>query len=204
MSGYYGTMLLASITTIALGTGMYHFFFDKNIMDSIYWFFVETDSYLWWNLGIVNAVFFSVAGAAVGIWTTGSTIMGAGVKAPHIKTKNLISIIFCEAVAIYGLVIAILMTTSMPQWKIDYAGDIEILNKLRHGGYVAFGCGTIVGVANLCCGAVIGVVGSGTALADASNPSLFVKILLFEIFASIIGIYGLIVGVFLTSKLPTL
>jgi V-type H+-transporting ATPase 21kDa proteolipid subunit len=64
----------------------------------------------------------------------------------------LISVIFCEAVAIYGLI------------------------------------------------SLIGIVGSGAALADAANSALFVKILIVEIFGSAIGLFGLIVGIYMTSK----
>ncbi|KAK4550891.1 hypothetical protein RGQ29_032699 [Quercus rubra] len=125
----------------------------------------------------------------------GLSVLGAACS------KNLISVIFCEAVAIYGFIVAIILQTkleSVPKSQI-YAPE-----SLR-AGYAIFASGIIVGFLNLVCWLCVRIIGSSCtlhscALSDAQNSSLFVKILVIKIFGSALGLFGVIVGIIMSAQ----
>eukprot|EP01104_Vermistella_antarctica_P006337 TRINITY_DN17047_c0_g1_i1.p1 TRINITY_DN17047_c0_g1~~TRINITY_DN17047_c0_g1_i1.p1 ORF type:complete len:174 (-),score=27.75 TRINITY_DN17047_c0_g1_i1:163-684(-) len=154
----------------------------------------DTNPYVWGFLGTGLTIGLSVAGAAWGILITGSSLLGAAVKAPHITSRNLVSIIFCEAVAIFGLIMAVVYTEKMHSSEIT-SDSPPFTEQALFAGFALFGSGVTVGFTNLICGVCVGIVGAALALGDAQTDGLFMKILIVEIFGSALGLFGLIVGV---------
>ena len=82
------------------------------------------------------------------------------------------SVIFCEIVAVYGLIMGIIFLG-----KIDALESEEILlSRVYYAGFAIFRAGATVGMCNLICGLTVGINGSGVALADATYPALCVYI----------------------------
>ncbi|XP_042497608.1 V-type proton ATPase subunit c''1-like [Macadamia integrifolia] len=125
---------------------------------------------------------FSAVGIAIAI---GVSVLGAA------------CVIFCEAVAIYGVIVAIILQTKLESVPASMMYEPDALR----AGYAIFASGIIVGFANLVCGICVGIIGSSCALSDAQNSSLFVKILVIEIFGSALGLFGVIVGIIMSGQI---
>jgi len=140
--------------------------------------------------GVAAAMIISSIGAAYGTAKAGIGIAGAGTFRPELIMKSLLPIIMAGIIAVYGLVMSVLITGSMSPGS-DYS---------LFTGFLHMGSGLGVGLSGLAAGYAIGVVGDSCVRAHAQQPKLFVTMVLILIFAEVLGLYGLIVGLILNTK----
>lgn len=141
-------------------------------------------------MGVASSIVFSSLGAAYGTAVAGSGMAATAVMRPELIMKSIIPIVMAGIIAIYGLVVSVLI-----------AGMIDNSEKYSIGkGYLHLSAGLSVGMCGLASGYAIGKVGDIGIRCTALQPRLFVGLILILIFSEVLGLYGMIVAIYLYTK----
>jgi len=139
-------------------------------------------------LGCSAAMVFSALGAAYGTAKSGTGIAAMSVMRPELIMKSVIPVVMAGILAIYGLVVAALIANGLNE-------DYKLFKS-----FMDLGAGLSVGLSGLAAGYAIGIVGDAGVRGTAQQPRLFVGMILILIFAEVLGLYGLIVALILSTK----
>ncbi|ETE66313.1 V-type proton ATPase 16 kDa proteolipid subunit, partial [Ophiophagus hannah] len=207
-------------------------------------------------------------GAAYGTAKSGTGIAAMSVMRPELIMKSIIPVVMAGIIAIYGLVVAVLISSSvaynmaaevpcrlrdltldgkhptefhsllykkgnadqkvhtrrnrleaaLPRscWKAPRLEEVDFQRgsglfptchsaclpfpSLPSRSFLQLGAGLSVGLSGLAAGFAIGIVGDAGVRGTAQQPRLFVGMILILIFAEVLGLYGLIVGLILSTK----
>lgn len=142
-------------------------------------------------MGAASAIIFSSLGAAYGTAKSGVGIAAMSVMRPELIMKCIIPVVMAGIIAIYGLVVAVLLAGKLDSADAGYT---------LYQGFVHLGAGLSVGLSGLAAGFAIGIVGDAGVRGTAQQPRLFVGMILILIFAEVLGLYGLIVAIYLYTK----
>jgi V-type H+-transporting ATPase proteolipid subunit len=127
-------------------------------------------------IGAAAALVFSCMGAAYGTAKSGVGVASMGVMRPELVMKSIVPVIISTGIN--------------PKAKPYYVFD----------GYAHLASGLACGLAGLSAGMAIGIVGDAGVRANAQQPKLYVGMILILIFAEALALYGLIVGIILSSR----
>ncbi|CAJ0941364.1 unnamed protein product, partial [Mesorhabditis belari] len=140
------------------------------------------------SLGVTAAMMFTAAGSAYGTAKSGTGIASMAVARPDLVMKAIIPVVMAGIVAIYGLVVAVIISG-----KIGPGGKDYTINQ----GFSQFAGGLVCGLCGLGAGYAIGVAGDAGVRALSQQPRFFVGMILILIFAEVLGLYGMIVALIL-------
>ena len=164
---------------------------------------------------------FADIGGAYGTARAGTGIMALGIRSPELLMKNIIPVVMAGVLGIYGLIVAVILNgkMSMPMQGTRYSTYSQY-NAFNH-----LAAGLCCGLTALISGIAIGIsadagtraVGAQAAMSESwrkmgfsgdsggrddgsGGDTLFVATVLIQVFASNIGLYGLITSLILSQQ----
>ena len=144
------------------------------------------------SLGVTSAMIFTAAGSAYGTAKAGTGIASMAVARPDLVMKAIIPVVMAGIVAIYGLVVAVIVSG-----KVTQGGGTDYT---INSGFSQFAAGLVCGLCGLGAGYAIGIAGDAGVRALSQQPRMFVGMILILIFAEVLGLYGMIVALIMSSS----
>lgn len=157
-------------------------------------------------LGAVLAAGLGALGAAIGIGTSGSAMIGAVAERPETFSKGMIAVVLAEALGIYGLLAAFMILMRIPNIPVPLESMspelfAETATIATSQGLIALASGLAIGVAAIGAGIGIGKAGSSMCTSLAEAPESFSKALVSVVLAEALGIYGLLASFMLLMRI---
>jgi V-type H+-transporting ATPase proteolipid subunit len=158
-------------------------------------------------------------GGAYGTAKAGLGIMSMGIRSPELLMRNIIPVVMAGVLGIYGLIVAVILNG---KFSVPEAGGYATYSQYSAFSHLA--AGLCCGFTSLASGIAIGIsadagtraigaqsqmaaswkkmgfTGDAGGAADAGGDNLFVATVLIQVFASNLGLYGLIVALILTQQ----
>ncbi|VDM45868.1 unnamed protein product [Toxocara canis] len=133
------------------------------------------------SLGVSAAMMFTAAGSAYGTCKSGTGISSMAVARPDLVMKAIIPVVMAGIVAIYGLVVAVIISGRIAPGGKEYTINM---------GFSQFAGGLVCGLCGLGAGYAIGIAGDAGVRALSQQPRFFVGMILILIFAEVLGLYA--------------
>lgn len=171
-------------------------------------------------MGIAASVALSNIGGAYGTAKAGQGLMAMGIRSPDLLMKNIIPVVMAGVLGIYGLIVAVILNGKFTK---PTAGTMAATYS-QYNGFCHLAAGLCCGLCSLASGLAIGIaadagtraVGAQSAMAaswkkmgftgdsggqvSSSGDALFVGTILIQVFASNLGLYGLIAALIVSQS----
>ena len=146
--------------------------------------------------GASMALILANIGAAYGTAKSGVGVAAMGAMRPGAVMRNIIPVVMAGVIGIYGLIVAVLLSSSIASYAPSGGTNTYTWNK----GFVHLASGLCVGLSGIGAGYAIGIAGDRGARAAGQQPKTFVGFVLILIFGEALALYGLIVGLILSQS----
>ncbi|KAH7416197.1 hypothetical protein KP509_14G080100 [Ceratopteris richardii] len=141
--------------------------------------------------GAAAALVFCCMGAAYGTAKNDVGVAPMGAMRPELVMKSIIPVVMAGVLGIYGVIIAVIISSGINSKSTTY---------YLFDGYAHLASGLACGLTGLSAKMATNMVDDASVRANAQQPKFFVGMILILIFAEALALYGLTVGIILSSR----